>query len=286
MLWIYGIGYEYNKDRCKYIDFVPYLTGEMDILLPVFQLLYFVAHFLVSLALSVLDTFRDLHHLLLHVYLSFTPTQSPNYRLQADAAQLKKVPQHLGLLCLGRQVHNVAHLVKIVSWAVGYGVHYVSLYDAHGKLKQKRSDVLKALQEINCDVNFKLISHDQDCHQVRDFVCGKGLKMANGVLHQTVTVNLLNQVDGRGNLANIARKLSLKGGKINSDVIDSHLLTVEQPEPDMIVTIGEPTTMLGFLPWQIRLSELYSTPSLSRFEYNDFQSMLQQYSKCQQRFGK
>ncbi|XP_071549349.1 dehydrodolichyl diphosphate synthase complex subunit NUS1 [Panulirus ornatus] len=257
----------------------------MDVLLPMFQLLYFVAHFLASLALSVIDTFRDLHRLLLHFYCFFVPTRVPACRLQADAAQLKKIPQHLGLVCVGQQVNHIAQLTAVISWAVGYGVHYVSLYDVRGILKRKRSVILKALQESSPGFTYYL-SHDQDCIQVRDVLYEKDFKINNGVLHRIVTVNLLSAIDGRGNLASAAQHLSKKGCQITETMIESLLVTQGQPDPDMVITIGKPITTLGFIPWQIRLSEFFSIPSLSRFEYHDFQSMLQKYSKCEQRFGK
>ncbi|KAG7153486.1 dehydrodolichyl diphosphate synthase complex subunit Nus1-like [Homarus americanus] len=258
----------------------------MDVLLPVFQLLYFVAHFLASLALSVIDTFFHLHRLLLRVYSFLVLARVPPGRLQADAAQLKKVPQHLGLVCVGQQAHHVAQLSTVISWAIGYGVHYVSLYDAHGVLKRKRPALLGALRESDSDVLYNVVSYGRDRHPDRDVVAGKRAEANGTTRHREITVNLLSQADGRSNLASAARRLCSEGCKITAAMIESRLVTLGQPDPDVVITIGEPISTLGFLPWQVRLSEFFSTPSLSRFEYNSFQTILRRYSKCEQRFGK
>lgn len=258
----------------------------MDILLPVFQLLYFVAHFLASLALSVIDTFHDLHHLLLRLYSFFVPTAIPACRLQADAAQLKKVPQHLGLVCVGQQAQHIAQLSTVISWAVGYGIRFISLYDAHGTLKHNRPVILKALQKNSSDAVYNVLSYDHSCSPERDVIAGMSIKTDSDSPPQNITVNLLSLEDGRGNLASAAKILSTTGCKITMSLIESHLVTRGQPDPDVVITIGDPFSSLAFLPWQIRLSEFFVAPSLSRFEYSDFQTILKKYSRCEQRFGK
>ncbi|XP_045608879.1 dehydrodolichyl diphosphate synthase complex subunit NUS1 [Procambarus clarkii] len=258
----------------------------MDVVLPVFQLLYFVAHFLVSLALSVIDTFHDLHRLLLRLCSFLAPTLIPACRLQADAAQLKKVPQHLGLILVAHQTHQISQLSTVISWAVAYGVRFVSLYDAHGILKRNKPVILKALEESNSDIMYNVLSYDQDCKPEKDTVAGKCVKTDTTTVHQEVTVNLLSQEDSRGNLASVAKRLSKTGCKITASTIESHLVTNGQPDPDVVITVGETFATFAFLPWQIRLAEFFVTSSLSRFEYSDFQTILKKYSRCEQRLGK
>ncbi|XP_042866188.1 dehydrodolichyl diphosphate synthase complex subunit Nus1-like [Penaeus japonicus] len=251
----------------------------MDVLLPVFQLLYFVAHFLASLALSVLDTFYLLHRVFLHVCAVLRGSDSPVFRIQADAAQLKKIPQHVGLVCTGKQVYHITNLANVISWAVGYGVRYVSLYDLHGALKRQRSVILQHLEEACADVNYTMITHSCEMNQAKDVV-------ENNRSGPHVIINLLSLTDGRGSLSVIARQLSSEPGKVNQELLESWKVTRGQPDPEVVITIGEPISTMGFLPWQIRLSEFFAIPSLNRFEYSDFQTILRQYSKCEQRCGK
>lgn len=256
-----------------------FLRYEMDVLLPIFQLLYFVAHFLASLALSVLDTFHLLHRVFLQVSAVLRGGDLPVLRIQADAAQLKKIPQHLGLVCIGKQVYQISNLANVITWAVGYGVRYVSLYDMHGALKRQRLVILQHLEEMCADINYTVITHNNEANQAKDIV-------ENSRSGPHVIVNLLSLTDGKGSLAATARQLSSGTSKVNQELLESLKVTRGQPDPELVITIGEPISTMGFLPWQIRLSEFFAVPSLNRFEYGDFQTILRQYSKCEQRCGK
>ncbi|XP_066963858.1 dehydrodolichyl diphosphate synthase complex subunit NUS1 [Macrobrachium rosenbergii] len=257
----------------------------MDILLPLFQLLYFVAHFLVSLALSVYDTFHDLHRLLLRIYACLKPMDVSAYRLQADAALLKKIPEHVGIVVIGHNVNYISHLVTVINWCVGYGVKYISLYDAYGILKQNKSLIVKSLESISCGVRFNVITHSLDCHQVKDCV-SIGSRSENGYSYPQVTVNLLSLEDGKGNLVTVARRLCDGATEVDQNMVDNCLVTQGQPDPEVVITAGKPVTILGFLPWQLRLSELYEVPYLNRFEYSEFRTVFEKYSRCEQRWGK
>lgn len=259
----------------------------MDILLPLFQLVYFVAHFLVSLALSVYDTFGDLHRVFLHLYSYLRPVEVSAYRLQADAALLKKIPEHIGLVIIGHHVNHVAQLVTVINWCVGYGVKYISLYDAHGILKQNKLNIVKAIEKSSTSVRFNIVTHNMDCYQTKDCVSLGANNNENVLLQPLVTVTLMSMEDGRGNLVTAARNLcNSSPTKVSQSMVDAHLLTYGQPDPQVVITVGEPMTTLGFLPWQIRLSEFFATSSLSRFEYNEFRTIFERYSRCEQRCGK
>ncbi|XP_068239136.1 dehydrodolichyl diphosphate synthase complex subunit nus1 [Palaemon carinicauda] len=257
----------------------------MDILLPLFQLLYFVAHFLVSLALSVIDTFQDLHRFLLRIYSYLKPVDISAYRLQADAALIKKIPEHIGIVVIGHNVNYIAHLITVINWCVGYGVKYISIYDAYGILKQNKSLIVKLLDSGSLGFRYNVITHNVDCHQIKDCV-SIGVRSEKGCSYPLVTLNLLSLEDGKGNLVTVARRLCEDGMEVDQNKVDSHLATHGQPDPEVVVTVGKPVTTLGFLPWQIRLSELFEVPYLYRFKYSDFRTIIERYSRCEQRWGK
>ena len=58
------------------------------------------------------------------------------------------------------------------------------------------------------------------------------------------------------------------------------------PDPDVLVRVGPSHTNMGFLPWQIRLTEIYQLDSLRGVRWSDLYGVLQKYSKCEQRFGR
>nr|XP_019596931.1 PREDICTED: dehydrodolichyl diphosphate synthase complex subunit NUS1 isoform X2 [Rhinolophus sinicus] len=58
------------------------------------------------------------------------------------------------------------------------------------------------------------------------------------------------------------------------------------PDPDVVLKFGPVESTLGFLPWQLRLTEIISLPSHLNIRYEDFFSALRQYAACEQRLGK
>jgi len=56
-------------------------------------------------------------------------------------------------------------------------------------------------------------------------------------------------------------------------------------EPDILLVLGKVTSVLGFLPWHVRLTELHWLPSLRRLEVEDFTQSIIKYANCHQRFG-
>ncbi|KAK7082251.1 ditrans,polycis-polyprenyl diphosphate synthase [Halocaridina rubra] len=234
----------------------------MDVLPPLFQLLYFVAHFLVSLALSVYDTFQDIHHLLLRLCSYVKPANVSPSRLHADSAMLKKIPEHMGLILVDSQVSHTSQLASVITWCVGYGVKYISLYDAHGRLKQNKVAIINALQKNSDSVIYKLIMHNVNNTPSHEYVSVCNGNDKNEKLQRLVTVNILSLEDGKENIATAARKLSCNRAEVVSSDISAYLLTRGQPDPNVVIIIGEPVTPLGFLPWQIRLTEFFVTPSL------------------------
>ena len=58
------------------------------------------------------------------------------------------------------------------------------------------------------------------------------------------------------------------------------------PDPDVLVRVGPSHTNMGFLPWQIRLTEIHQLDGLRGVRWDDFFGVLRRYSKCEQRFGK
>ncbi|XP_076046470.1 transport and golgi organization 14 isoform X2 [Oratosquilla oratoria] len=184
----------------------------MNILLPAFQLLYFVAHFLVSLALAVYDCYQQLVKILI-------PTPDiTSAEIEVRAKYLKKLPQHLGLICIGSQVHRISEILKLINWAIACNVNFISLYDARGILKRESDTLVKALEEekdsfVSFVINIpslkqtlKVLGHSKMPDQ-------SYLHSENDMLRslRTVTINILSMENGQRNLADLGQKLALMG---------------------------------------------------------------------------
>ncbi|CAL4120372.1 unnamed protein product, partial [Meganyctiphanes norvegica] len=267
---------------------VKTITGRMDILLPVFQLIYFVAHFLVSLILSFFFTLLELRHYLILCYQwALQPTATRSSTIQVDAAQLKKIPQHLGVICSTAcdTQRSLTTLTKIISWATAYGVHQVSLYDINGVFKQKSNVFRRNLRKLDPNTQYHVVEGFEEQAASKEMYTPYCLnEMTNNSVK--VTVNLLSVEDSKSGVVNIAQDLIRSGEKINLECVSSRMTSKWGQDPDLVITVGEALTVLGYLPWQIRLTEFIQTHSLSRFEYADFRQILRIYAKCDQRFGK
>lgn len=58
------------------------------------------------------------------------------------------------------------------------------------------------------------------------------------------------------------------------------------PDPELALKFGDVQMIMGFLPWQTRLTEFQPLRSHININYSTFLSSLIKYGKCQQRFGK
>lgn len=52
-------------------------------------------------------------------------------KVQADAKQLRKLPQHIGLIVVENDI-SYKDLANIVVWSVTMGISYISIYDVNG----------------------------------------------------------------------------------------------------------------------------------------------------------
>ncbi|XP_063241448.1 dehydrodolichyl diphosphate synthase complex subunit Nus1 [Bacillus rossius redtenbacheri] len=107
-------------------------------------------------------------------------------------------------------------------------------------------------------------------------------------------LNLFSLTDGKGGVVTVARNVCewVESGKLKASEICQDLLTeliqteFDVPDPDLAVYCGEVCSTFGFLPWQIRVTELAHFETHHNLSLVQFASVLRQYGQCQQRFGK
>lgn len=293
----------------------------MDLLLPAFQLFYFVIHFLYSLAQAVFDCFLELYHILLN-FLWWK--KHPHFRgrqVLQDASKLKKLPRHLGVIFMAKQTNNLRRVCYLINWVVGFGIPNISLYDVDGMLKLKLPSLLHAMTQTCVDVTIQVVvdgqvyvqdcggsSSSKLCDKSKNQFCLKNsrncvtnllaekvtsTKLSNGINSVTgsqqhiLTLNILCIEDGKEDIVRLCKKSCRENcSPLHPEYITSELITSGQIDPDLVVVVGRPICSLGFLPWQIRLTEFLNIPSLSRLNYFEFRRLLNLYSNCEQRFGR
>jgi len=109
-----------------------------------------------------------------------------------------------------------------------------------------------------------------------------------------VNISLLSREDGIPDLARAAGLVCqkvLKGdispAEVTQELLEQDMATNKNmPDPSILVRLGITQSNVGFLPWQIRLTEMHSIKSHICVTSDDLIGVLRKYSRCEQRFGK
>lgn len=128
----------------------------MDILLPFFQLLYFIAHFVVSLFQASYEIYQDIIQFIGRLLQGYKDSP-PDHVLRSHADILKKKPKHLAFLLMRNQVWFLNNLAVAMKWSSGYDVNFISIYDTQGILKQKWHILNEKLSSLCPNVAFKQV---------------------------------------------------------------------------------------------------------------------------------
>ena len=112
--------------------------------------------------------------------------------------------------------------------------------------------------------------------------------------YKTVTISLLSQTDGKGDIVNVTKHMGkdirenkLAQDDINVEMVGKYLSSNQgQPDPCVLVRLGRLASNVDFLPWQLRLTEMFSIPSHQGVTPDKLVQVLRKYGKCEQRLGK
>ena len=75
--------------------------------------------------------------------------------------------------------------------------------------------------------------------------------------------------------------------KINEDMLEKHLYTNGQPDPELVIRTGGRVRLSNFLLWQTAYSELYFTKTMwPDFTPTDLKEAIEEFGKRERRFGK
>jgi len=233
-----------------------------------------------------------------------------------DMEQVKnfsKIPKHIAFLVLENDI-VYDDLASLVMWSVLVGINAISLYDVHGKLKKNQGTLLGAINKEYRKLAgrvepFRLVwkPHDEEYDTDKDQTV---LVKSNGVMYpdsngngacngykeslRSVSISLLDRSDGKQDIVRAARTLGrdvsdrqLRREEIDLDVVESRLRTNKHlPDPCVLVRLGRLASNVDFLPWQTRLTEMYSIETPSQVSPRSFNTIIRKFSRCEQRVGK
>ncbi|XP_074661641.1 dehydrodolichyl diphosphate synthase complex subunit NUS1-like [Tubulanus polymorphus] len=209
-------------------------------------------------------------------------------QLKKDAKSLSKLPLHLSFVIIEDKV-SFADLASLIVWSMTMDISCVSIFDVQGVCKKNKSLLQHEIHKKQKDIigskytrsQYIISNNDEELHNGCRSPCKSNIK-------------LFSLEDGQRHLGETARKLcsmvSKSQFRMNDIVPDTiNKLLIEHhgcQDPDLIIRFGKPQVMYGYLPWQIRLSQIQSHPSHLNIDYQSFLNHLQCYSSSHQRFGK
>jgi len=261
----------------------------------VLQALFWLLHSVASLLVQLASIPRILFTLLPH-------------RTGLDLAlldRLEKLPKHISFLVM-EPVISCPDLARLIVWAVRADIPQISLYDPRGELKSRQVELLQQVREVYQDhsgTGRRPLNLAWRPHVRSDTVivsCGGKLmypdRNGNNSSEEKgmVTVSLLSLADGKPDIVSAARALASKvragellPGEVTEDKVSSTLLTNRGlPDPCLLVRFGDVSSNGDFPPWHLRLTEMHSVPSHRGVTVGDFERILCNFGKCQQRLGK
>lgn len=259
----------------------------------------FVCKFILCLlhaCLYVLDVFLMVKHKLLHrlKYSSVHDAKFADAKLLCSSSALtdmdllQKVPKHIAVL-IGEHDISYRDAANLVVWCLFAGIPHVTLYDAEGALKENVTRLYKEISRSQVE-HFGFNSRCKIALHAK----GQELPEKNGQRNgykQHINVHLASGDDGRPHLASIARTFcqAVERGEMAPSDITPHLIQRELgdvPDPELLLRCGCVHSLLGYPPWQIRLTEIVTLPTHHNLRLSEFLEALAKYNKREQRFGK
>ncbi|KAI1286830.1 Dehydrodolichyl diphosphate synthase complex subunit nus1 [Halotydeus destructor] len=212
--------------------------------------------------------------------------------LQNTVHNLDKMPQHIAFLVdpSDLQYNNklVNRLAMLTVWCMKLSIKNITLYDQSGRLAQTKHIFEKKVLQFG-----NTIGKDDEPVSVKNGFVKPYFDLSNGN-KMSSTIRFMSSIDGKQNAVEIIRS---ELGSINSELTPESLdqlfkKNLDLLDPELVVMIGSTPCLFGFLPWEIRLSEIVPLAQRKRHKCTGSESLqdvlqvIAKYNRCNQRFGK
>ena len=290
-------------------DFVSTRTAAMNIIDAICSFLLWALHFL-------LDVYEKASHAITKF---FTPKQEVHVLLDSTK-HLTKIPSSIALIATSEDVKNDTDfgieekVIQIIKWCAIIGIPYVSIFDENGEFIKKKSyfeQRLKYLDKLPESTNERHARNlRSNSYQLKVISgCKDDFFNVDKIGTHSVRVTFLSEEHGRKHIVKVAKDLvkeanvMLNNNPSNGNGLEAPIITLSSmekrmqeeydfPDPEVVILMNSIPCLFGFLPWQVRLSEIIHLPDYDalndpsgRNTLQAFTSVLFRYSKCEQRFG-
>ncbi len=110
------------------------------------------------------------------------------------------------------------------------------------------------------------------------------------IKNESIKLNIALNYGSKKEIVSAIKDIVKKGidiKRINEELIEKHLYTANQPDPDLVIRTGGRSRLSNFLLWQTAYSEFYFTKTLwPDFSGKDLKKALAWYKEQKRNFGK
>lgn len=110
------------------------------------------------------------------------------------------------------------------------------------------------------------------------------------IKNESIKLNIALNYGGKKELIEAIKEIVRKGinvDKINEQIVEQHLYTNGQPDPELVIRTGGRSRLSNFLLWQTAYSEFYFTTKLwPDFNGEDLKKAILWYQQQKRNFGK
>ncbi|XP_064476067.1 dehydrodolichyl diphosphate synthase complex subunit nus1-like [Ornithodoros turicata] len=250
---------------------------------------------LIHLWMRIVEKLLLVKHKVIHRLRHWAVSVTPSHRVKLEhsatfdrrLATLKKLPKHLAIV-IAESVVSYRDIANLVVWCLFVRIPYVTVYDVEGAVKKNWPQLY---EEVLCSQkrNFGYSNPAEVVLHVQQ----KGLPEKNGHngYKRRVHLRLSGSQDGRPLLVDATQRICglVQGGVVGWEDVTPELIRThisEWPDPDVLLRLGNVHSLLGYQPWELRLTEIISLPTHKDVTLSEFLDVLYTYSNCDQRFGK
>ncbi len=215
------------------------------------------------------------------------------------------VPKHIAIIMDGNNRYGKAHamakgeghfagkeaLDPIVEYCVDIGVEVLTVFAFSSENWQRpQYEVNLIMSLLEHTINEQLPRMIKYNIRMR-FIGDAEAKTAH---HTAMTLVIAMSYGGQWDIANASRQLAekvaigeLQANEITADKLGEYVALADVPAVDMLIRTGGEYRISNFLLWQTAYAELFFTPTLwPDFSTKELQTMLDDFSQRQRRFGK
>jgi len=227
---------------------------------------------------------------------------------------LQRVPKHVAIIMDGngrwaqqRGLPRAAghragteNIRRILEACVEFGVKVLTIYafstENWGRPADEVSGLMRLFAEVidretrTLDKQGVRIQHVGSLENIPEKLKEKTLKALEVTRsNDRLILNVAFNYGGRSEIIHAIREIVAAGmapEEITEEVLDRHLYTAGQPDPDLIIRTAGEMRLSNFLIWQGAYSEYYSTPTFwPAFDEDEFYQALLTYSQRDRRYG-